>query len=137
VALGRLVETPEQIQATIGRYLDAEGVLDVDSSVTGGYGAWSELPAIVTDQLKLRIPDESRHPLTGTWDAGALDSAVFGGAASPRVVSINTHADETRMLPGIEKAEAGVFRDDQLFHATEPSATDLESLRGALVFLIG
>ena len=32
VALGRLVETPAQIQATISRYLDADGVLAVNSS---------------------------------------------------------------------------------------------------------
>ncbi len=53
-ALGRLVETPDQIIATIDRFLGVDGLLTADSTLTGGYGAWSELPQQVTEALAWR-----------------------------------------------------------------------------------
>ncbi len=44
VAVGRLVETPAQIDAALDQYRDpaVDGVLDLDTAVTAGYGAWAD-----------------------------------------------------------------------------------------------
>ncbi|GAA5196265.1 hypothetical protein [Microbacterium jejuense] len=141
VGLGRLVETPAQIQATVARFLVADGTMDAagelaaDSSVTAGYGAWAELPDQVTAALQWRSPDNTE--LTGTWTQQDMADALFpaDGTESPRLVSLNTHADERRMLPGVEGAESGRFADTDLF--LTQGRTGQAQLAGALVFLIG
>jgi hypothetical protein len=141
VGLGRLVETPTQIQSTISRFLATDGAMDAagdlaaDSSVTAGYGAWAELPAEVTAALQWRSSDN--RELTGTWTQQDMADALFpqDGSDSPRLVSLNTHADERRMLPGVPGAETGVFADTDLF--VSQGRTGSAQLAGALVFLIG
>ena len=141
VGLGRLVETPDQILAALDRFAGSGGVLDpsgqlvADSTVTAGYGAWSELPQHVTESLAWRSAQNQK--LEGTWTADDMESAIFGdGVSSPRVVSINTHADETRMLPGVPgAAESGSFSDNALFRAEGHEGA--ASLDGTLVFLLG
>ncbi len=141
VALGRLAGTPAQIGQAIARFTDPDvnGVLDADSSVTGGYGAWSELPDQVTAALSWRSaanPKLGESDPDGLWDQADMSDALFPASGeAPKIVSINTHADETRMLPGIRGAETGVFDDDDLF--TAPEAAAAGDLDGALVFLIG
>ena len=139
VALGRLVETPQDVADTIQRFVDAKGILDADSSVTGGYGAWSELPDLVTSSLAWRSGANQRlgsGDPAGLWDAGEITDALFpADGDGPKVVSINAHADERRMLPGIEGADAGRFDDTDLF--TTDAVTDAGALAGSLVFLIG
>ena len=109
VGVGRLVESPAQIIAAIDRFVAADGVLEADSTLTGGYGAWAELPA-----ARHREPRRGgRRPRTRrsqrecgqVLDQADAARALPGGGQSPGVVSINTHADETRMLPGIHGAE--------------------------------
>ncbi|MFD4958315.1 hypothetical protein [Microbacterium sp. NPDC058389] len=138
VGLGRLAQEPAATLATIARFVDADGVLAADSTLTGGYGAWSELPQEVTDDLSWRSTGGTA--LTGDWDRSALEAALFPGTdAAPGqtagVVSVNTHADETRMLPGVPGAEAGAFVADDLFlaaeHETQPQ------LSGSVIFGIG
>ncbi|GAA5209610.1 PD40 domain-containing protein [Microbacterium kyungheense] len=141
VGLGRLVETPAQIQGIAARFraadgaMDAAGELAADSSVTAGYGAWAELPAEVTAALEWRSPANTE--LTGTWTQQDMSDALFpaDGAESPRLVSLNTHADERRMLPGVDGAESGRFAETDLFLAD--GRGDQSQLAGALVFLIG
>ena len=97
VGVGRLVETPEQIAATIDRFVASDGLLEADTTLTGGYGAWAELPDLVTEQLAWRTA--SGTALAEPWTKTDVESALFPAAGqSPRVVSVNTHADETRML---------------------------------------
>lgn len=134
VATGRLVETPAQILATVGRFVSSDGILQANSTLTGGYGAWSELPQEVTSSLAWRSPDN--HDLGDTWDATALEDQLFpAGGESARVVSVNTHADETRMLPGVPGAESGVFSDADLFTAS--GHENAAQLAGSLIFGLG
>ncbi|MDY0908356.1 hypothetical protein SOM19_02560, partial [Microbacterium sp. CFBP9034] len=155
VAVGRLVDTPQQILQAIDRFRASDGVLQADSTLTGGYGAWSELPDLVTSKLDWRSPADT--VLQQPWSATTLLSQLLPaaeGAPSPRVVSVNTHADETRMLPGIIGAESGRFADADLFTAggldtllDKPDGALVdelgapvavrEKLAGALFFLIG
>ena len=142
VGVGRLVETPRQIIDATARFIAAGGVLAADSTLAGGYGAWSELPALVTENLAWRAPSGAGLP--AVWDKTVLEQRLFGGP-SARVVSINTHADETRMIPGIPNAEQGTASESDMFTADghvpaapapgEPPAAS--TLAGALIFMIG
>ncbi|GAA1975355.1 hypothetical protein [Microbacterium pumilum] len=144
-ALGRLVEGPEGVQTIAKSFLDADGtlpapgVLDADSTLTAGYGAWSELPEDVTAALSWRSSSNATlgaDDPDGLWDAADMADSLFpSDGNTPRVVSINTHADETRMLPGVDDAESGAFDDADLF--TTDSVSSPEDLSGSLVFLIG
>src|SRR5690606_27606425 len=72
-----------------------------------------------------------------------VESVLFPAApnSSPRVVSVNTHADESRMLPGVPGAAEGRFAEADLLragdHLDEVTTLGPEQLAGALVFLIG
>lgn len=142
VGVGRLVETPRQIIDATARFVSASGVLAADSTLAVGYGAWSELPALVTENLAWRAP--SGPGLPAVWDKAVLENRLFGGT-SARVVSINTHADETRMIPGIPNAEDGTASEDDMFtadgHVPAASAPGeppvASTLAGALIFMIG
>jgi hypothetical protein len=136
VAVGRLIETPEEIQATVSRFVTSEGVLPADSSLTAGYGAWAELPDHVTDQLSWR-PGISSAQLSEPWDRTQVESALFPAGDGPRVVSVNTHADETRMLPGVPGAAEGRFSNADLLEAGTWDEDQLLKLSRSLVFLIG
>ncbi|QIG39261.1 hypothetical protein G5T42_06975 [Microbacterium sp. 4R-513] len=134
VALGRLVEKPEQIEATIQRFLDADGRLTADSTLTGGYGAWSELPAQVTGSLAWRSAVNQQLP--DPWYAADLQNRLFpADGDAPKVVSVNTHANETQMLPGVPGAETGAFGANDLFLAQ--GHEDASALAGSLIFGIG
>lgn len=134
VGVGRLVDTPAQITAALGRFVATDGVLEADSTLTGGYGAWSELPDVVTTALDWR--SDADQQLTGIWNRPTTEAALFpDGGETARVVSINTHADERRMIPGISGAENGVFAPGDLLDAS--GRANAPQLEDALVFLIG
>ncbi|WP_404429346.1 hypothetical protein LG299_08910 [Microbacterium lacus] len=138
VAVGRLVDSPAQITAALQRFVTTNGVLEADSTLTAGYGAWSELPDLVTSALDWRSDADQElgaDDPEGIWDVDDTESALFPTGNSARVVSINTHADERRMLPGIDGAEDGVFSDNSLLQAAD--WVDAPELSNALVFLIG
>ncbi|HEX5856864.1 MAG TPA: hypothetical protein VFY91_02015 [Microbacterium sp.] len=141
VAVGRLIESPEQIIGAIDRFAASNGVLEADSTLTGGYGAWSELPAVVTENLSWRTTENTA--LSGVWDKSTLGAELFGREETARVVSINTHADETRLVPGIPNAESGSVAPQDLFVAEGrvalPPAQGAppSPLAGSLVFMIG
>ena len=132
--IGRLVESPEEIIGAADRFAASDGVLAADSTATGGYGAWSELPDLVTEQLAWR--SDADNALTTPWDRAAVMDAVFPATGeSARVVSLNAHYDETRMLPGIPGAADGVFADADLLTAAD--VTNADATAGALIFTIG
>ncbi|MEU1971523.1 hypothetical protein ABZ477_07695 [Microbacterium sp. NPDC019599] len=137
VALGRIVGDETEIAAVVSRFIDSQGVLAADSTATAGYGAWSELPEKVTSALEWRSPANETFPEEpATWTSELIESTVFPAAGqSARLVSINTHADESRMLPGVPGAHNGSFSDADLF--TAGGRTGAAQLSGALVFLIG
>lgn len=135
VALGRLIDSPGQILGAISRFVDDDGTVDARSTLTGGYGAWSELPDDVEEKLDWRTAGDDTQ-LGDAWNAAAVEAALFPeGGRTAGVVSINTHADEMRMLPRVPNAETGTFVQDELYVASQRA--DSGSLRGALVFTIG
>jgi hypothetical protein len=150
-AVGRLVDSPDQIRGQLARFRYADGMLEADSALSGGYGAWAELPQLVSENLAWRLGDGDT-PLAEPWTKDEAESLLFPPDAdeAPRVVSLNTHADERRLLAGVEGAEGGAVDEADLIEADDhapplvppadevfdPSAST-SPLDGSLVFLIG
>ncbi|MBP1079257.1 fructose-specific component phosphotransferase system IIB-like protein [Microbacterium terrae] len=137
VALGRLVDTPAQIAAQLDRYrATAGGLLTADTSLTAGYGAWAELPDAVTANLSWRLTGDP-SPLEQPWSGDDATSRLFPAEGdAPKIVSLNTHADETNLLPGLDGAEHGASGSDDLITAGD-LAPEASALAGSLVFMIG
>nr|BFF09908.1 hypothetical protein GCM10025699_12110 [Microbacterium flavescens] len=104
VALGRLVDTPEQIVAQLDRYRGSlTGLLEADTSLTGGYGAWAELPELVEANLTWRLSGQGA-PLQEPWtEADALDrllplrTTLRGSCRSTRMPMSGTCSRAWRM----------------------------------------
>ncbi|MCH6231664.1 hypothetical protein MK786_13010 [Microbacterium sp. CFH 31415] len=149
VAVGRLVDTADQIRGQLDRFRYADGVLAGDSALTGAYGAWAELPQLVSEKLAWRLGgDES---LEQPWSRQDAESRLFPrGADAPRIVSLNAHSDERRLVAGVEDAATGAVDDSAVIDAGDhappavPRAEEVfdpraptSPLDGAVVFMIG
>ena len=149
VAVGRLVDTADQIRGQLDRFRYADGVLAGDSALTGAYGAWAELPQLVSEKLAWRLgADES---LEQPWSREDAESRLFPrGADAPRIVSLNAHSDERRLVAGVEDAATGAVDDEAVIDAGDhaPSAVPraeevfdprapTSPLDGSVVFMIG
>ncbi|TDN91366.1 PD40 domain-containing protein [Microbacterium sp. BK668] len=131
-AVGRLVESPDQIIAAIDRFLAADGTLAADTALVSGQGAWSELPDAVTGALAWRSAVNQRMP--ERWSAADLERRLLPADGDPpKVVSINALGDETRMLPGAAGSPA--LGDGAPFLAG--GHEEVAALAGSLVFGLG
>jgi uncharacterized delta-60 repeat protein len=141
VALGRLVETPEQITAAIDRFLgDSGGRLDPGTAVTFGYDFLSDGAHEVDEAL--RSLDREQGPasrIDETWSAADVVAALDGGSREGSAASVNAHYDHYRALPADGNAHDTegetrttapelLFADDLLQSALAP---------GSLLFTMG
>ena len=106
VALGRLVETPEDIDAAIDKFLDPafDGTLDpatANSALVTGFDFMIDGAQEVASNLEENGKTVDSSLIGDSWTADDLRSKLFGGAA-PGVASINTHFDESYLLPAHE-----------------------------------
>jgi hypothetical protein len=104
VALGRLVETPEDITGSISSYLTNNGLLDSSTAASalvtgadfmkdGAQGVASALSANGTAVDTSLIGD--------SWTAADLTGKLLPSAGTaPGIVSFNGHFDQTHMLTG-------------------------------------
>jgi hypothetical protein len=126
VAVGRLVETPAQIDAALDQYRapSVNGQLDLETAVTAGYGAWADGSQQITDTLRAR--GVSAHQLTpDSWTrADLLDSLFPTGGSSPKIAAINAHMDPTRLLTGSGET-------------VSTTDYDFNRLAGGLLFTLG
>ena len=101
VALGRLVETPEDASAAIDTFLINAGTLDpttANSALVTGYDFMTDGAQGVADALGAN--GKTVDPLINNqWSGSDLTSKLLGGSA-PGIVSFNGHFDQTRMLAG-------------------------------------
>jgi parallel beta-helix repeat protein len=100
VSVGRLVETPAQIQNQIAQYVAANGVLNPSSALVTGYDFTSDVAKAIADSVAGRGTATTRlidfPNVTGdTWNRASLLNALNTG---PRVIGINGHFDHFRTL---------------------------------------
>jgi hypothetical protein len=136
VALGRLVETPSEMNGQIDQYLlpTVNGRLDGSSSLTTGYDFLTDGANGVNTALSPRLAAPAKSTLiSDTWNKAALIAAMFPAGPSAQIVSFNGHFDHYGSLPAVADAAAG--RADLL---TTADLTGLPNrLVGRLVFSMG
>jgi hypothetical protein len=136
VALGRLVETPSEIVGQVDQYLlpAVNGRLNASTALTTGYDFLRDGATSVDASLSPRLgPGAKTTLINDTWNKAALLAALFQGAASPQIVSLNAHFDHYGSLPAIGDAAAG--RGD-LFTTGDLTGVP-DRLVGRLVFSMG
>ena len=103
LALGRLVESPADIQRSVQTYLDAGGVLDPSKTYQTGYDFMDDGAALAQSNLSgaLRTASGGTAPTTPnrigpTWNGAAVAGDL--AAQAPGYVGLFGHFDETLML---------------------------------------
>ena len=143
IAVGRLVETPDQIAGALDRFRDptVRGALDATTGLVTGYDFLTDGAQAVASALQANLgagsvdsslidPFDAPNP----WTLGQLQAKVFpASGASPDILSLNGHYDHQRALPSAGNQtgdETDLFTTDDL--AAHPGA-----LAGRLVFTMG
>ena len=129
VALGRLIETPTDIQTAVNQYVSSNGVRSPNSSYTAGYDFNADGAQQVANTLAPRVPPgAAATSINGTW---TRSDAVNGMAtAAHGYLSINAHYDAYRALPANEFSQG--TQKQLLTTADLPS-----SLSNGILFTIG
>ena len=134
VALGRLVETPEDITASISTYLTNNGLLDPSTAssalVTGADFMKDGAQGVAAALAANGVPSVDSSLISDSWTASDLTAKLFPASGpSPGIVSFNGHFDQTHMLTGDGK---GVVDTSML---ADPANAD--KLARRLVFSMG
>jgi Tol biopolymer transport system component len=139
VALGRLVESPQDIRAAVMTYLERGGVLSADTALSTGYGAWDEVPPAVAAAVADRVAGVNNKTLTGEWSKANLKTALgFDSSAdAPKIVSVNAHMTESGLLPGIPGAGDGAYNEADVYDTSQLPANVRTRLAGRILFTIG
>jgi hypothetical protein len=133
VALGRLVETPEDMTATIDTYLHNSngGLLDpstVNSALVTGYDFMADGAQGVANALQKNNYNVDTSLIGNNWAASDLTNKLLGGSA-PGVISLNGHMDPTHLLAGdgTSVVDSSTFASD----------TNAQKLSRRLLFSMG
>ena len=100
LAVGRLVETPIEIQRQLELYVAANGLLTPDSALTTAYDFLTDGGKAVKAGLDAVVPaPASNGLLSDTWDAAQLRGAFTGKNPPDDILSVNAHYDHWRLQP--------------------------------------
>ena len=117
-AVGRLVETHDDVQNQITLFLQSSGVLDPQTALTTGYDFLADGADEVDSALSqyTQVPPGDPNPLidplgstTGLWTAAELNAAL---GQNPDIASLNAHFDHQNLLSSAGNASA--TQDDVL-----------------------
>jgi hypothetical protein len=132
-AVGRLVETPDEIVAALQNFLDAGGALDPQTALTTGYDFLADGAQAVDASLGAQVGAANAQELINDiWTLTALLSA-FLDATPPDIASINAHYDHFRALPAIGNTTGD---DSDLFTTGQVDALS-PGLPGRIIFSMG
>ena len=127
VPVGRLLETPDQINGQLTRYVTNNGSISPTTALVTGYDFLSDGSQQVANALQSKAPVQL---INDTWTRSQLISALFPTAgAAPQIDVINAHYDHQRALPANENS-SGTSTD--LFQTS-----DLASTANRLVITLG
>lgn len=143
LAVGRLVETPDQVIGQLTQFVAAGGVVDPRTSFTAGYDFLTDGAAAVDAALGTALPKAAgtaaavtRGQLNNdTWTRADLLNRIVpaGAAAAPSIQSVNAHFDQARALP----AAGNTAADETDLVTTADLAAAPGKLNGKLLFSMG
>ncbi|WP_460526606.1 virginiamycin B lyase family protein [Flindersiella endophytica] len=123
VALGRLVETPDDIEAQLDQYTSADGVLAPDTADVFGYDFLSDGATAIGQALSSQVPSTTNN---GPWDSGNALDAI--NQPDPAYLAVNAHHNHYGALP------------EQAFTSGGPDvlySTDVAPAAGSVLFTVG
>jgi Domain of unknown function DUF11/WD40-like Beta Propeller Repeat/VHL beta domain len=123
IAVGRLVETPDEIANQLQRFQDFSGALDPHTATVTGYDFLTDGATTVanTEKVKLGANAVDTTLIRDDWRKEDLSAAL---GASPRdVLGLNAHFDHFRLLPADQNA---AHTETQLFTTQNLAGVALE-----------
>ena len=97
-AIGRLVETPAEIQNMIAVYLDGNETIEPQSALVTGYDFLIDQATAVADELRARGVTQQTTLIDNEWRGPAFRAAAFNGARYD-LISLNSHFDHRLFYP--------------------------------------
>jgi hypothetical protein len=119
LAVGRLVETPNDILGFINGYL-SNSILDADTALVTGYDFLSDSAEAISETFASKnLPPTTL--INETWDADDLRAAWLDTA--PDLASVNAHFEHWRAIPAT--TTAGYVENADILNATGDLNGDL------------
>jgi CSLREA domain-containing protein len=115
VAVGRLVETPEEIDGQLQQYIHNSGTLSPTTGFVTGYDFMSDGSKAVDDGLAGRVgvtPSATNTLLQDTWGKGALQPFLNGATPTAKINSWNAHYDFHRLMPAVYTGPSDLLTTD-------------------------
>ena len=104
LAVGRLVETPLEIQRQLKVYVDANGTLTAGSALTTGYDFLTDGASEVDTQLTALAGGNATRLLDDTWTATTLKPLFVDKPIPDSVLSVNAHYSHWLLQPAAGSA---------------------------------
>ena len=140
LAVGRLVESPDDIVLALGNFVGSDGLLDPDTAISTGYDFLEDGARAVADELEPTLVVDVDETLISTGvDAWTKADIVDRFAeAGPDVASLNAHFDHYRALPADQDASGRLTNPLTLSDVRNaPNDGSERPLEGSLIFSVG
>jgi hypothetical protein len=125
LAVGRLVESPEDILAQLALFVDSRGVLDPSTALTTGYDFLTDGAEAIDTALAGGI-DQRTRLVDDDWTREDLITNLFPrDGSTPDLASVNAHFDHRRALPALPD-RLGRYGEDDLFTVDDVPAGRLD-----------
>jgi hypothetical protein len=134
VALGRLVETPDDIDRQIDQFVANNGAIAPKSEFTTGYDFLTDGSQAVAGALTADGFPGGADQIRDDWSHTDLVNGMFPGGAPPAVDSLNAHYDQHRALPALGNLQ---HNENDLFNSTEVATRGANAVVGRIVFTMG
>ena len=145
LAIGRLVETPTQIDSALSRFQSSNGELNATSALSTGYDFLTQGADAIAASLSGPLGAAKVQTLIGdSWTKQDLLNAIDGGtttspATAPTVDSINAHFDYGRALSALgDTTTDPTTAQNEILSTTEVRADDpSDEIPERLLFSLG
>ena len=133
-AVGRLVESTDDIVGQIDRFVQSNGKITVDRTFTAGYDFLSDVAGVI-DQNLADLSGNRSTLINESWSVANLSAGLSGsdGGASVKIASINSHMDQGLLLSAAGNAQGDNVTADQI---AKPNILPA-GINGAVLFTAG
>jgi len=123
-AIGRLVESPQEIVGVLDQYIANGGKLEPQTALVTGYDFLSDGASAVAEALKQQGISAPSEIINDSWSAGEFDQLFIDTSPGFDLNSVNAHADHWQL----QAADGSLFQSSEVQYST---------LEGKLIFSMG
>ncbi|GAB3851207.1 hypothetical protein GCM10028801_00300 [Nocardioides maradonensis] len=131
-AVGRLVESPQEIGDQLTDFQNANGKLAVHTGLVTGYDFLSDGAQRVAGNVAKTYGSTNSSMISETWTRADLENAI--STIKPNLLALNAHFDHYNALPGAGNA---AHNESDLFTAAAVRGALNGDLAGSVVFSMG